>query len=248
VNSPGKQQENGPAKNSFGSSTHINPEILIAQDDSALATLLGYQLEAESCVVDLVHDGEQAVAKLESQKRYDLLILDLTLPKIDGIGVLDRIRPVRPRLPILILTALTRIEDKANAFHHGADDYLIKPFSLIELLARARALMRRNSGAFPNSSRVGDLTLHRQEHRVERNGRRIELTPREFSILEFMMRHAGCAVSRASLFENVWNVPHDPTTNIVDVYVKYVRDKVDLPGERPLMRTIRGVGYELCEQ
>ena len=248
MNSPGKLQSNSSNKSPLESNSPPNREILVADDDSALASLLRYQLESESFDVDLAYDGEEVVSRLESPRRCDLLILDLVLPKIGGIGVLDRIKPIRPRLPILVLSGLNSIEDKAKAFQHGADDYLVKPFSFIELVARVRALLRRHSGAVPNCSRVGDLILHREEHRVERNGRRIELTPREFAILEFMMRNAGRPLSRASLFENVWNTPNDPSTNIVDVYMKYVRDKVDLPGERPLMRTVRGVGYELCEQ
>jgi DNA-binding response OmpR family regulator len=146
---------------------------------------------------------------------------------------------------MLVLSARNRVEDKVTAFESGADDCITKPFSLAELVARIRALMRRNSGPIPNCSKVGDLTLNREERRVERNGRRIELTPREFAILEYMMRNAGRPVSRATLFEEVWNMPSDPSTNIVDVYMKYVRDKVDGPGETKLTHTIRGVGYEL---
>jgi len=146
---------------------------------------------------------------------------------------------------MLVLTARSRVEDKVAAFQSGADDCLTKPFSFAELVARVKALMRRNSGLIPNTSQVGDLTLHREERRVERNGRRIDLTPREFAILEFMMRNAGRPVSRATLFEEVWNMPSDPSTNIVDVYMKYVRDKVDRPGETKLTHTIRGIGYEL---
>jgi two-component system copper resistance phosphate regulon response regulator CusR len=132
-----------------------------------------------------------------------------------------------------------------TAFQSGADDCLTKPFSLAELLARVQALMRRNSGLIPNCSRVADLTLLREERRVERNGRRIDLTPREFAMLEVMMRNTGRPVSRATLLQEVWNMPAEPSTNIVDVYMKYVRDKVDGPGERRLTHTIRGFGYEL---
>lgn len=195
--------------------------------------------------MDLVHDGEEALSMLQNERRFDLLILDLNLPKLDGISLLQRVRPAQPRLPMLVLTARNRVEDKVTALQSGADDCLTKPFSFVELVARVRALMRRNSGLIPNSSKVGDLTLHREERRVERNGRRIELTPREFAILEFMMRNPGRPVSRATLLEEVWNMPSDPATNIVDVYMKYVRDKVDLPGEPKLTHTIRGVGYEL---
>jgi DNA-binding response OmpR family regulator len=219
--------------------------ILIVEDDRSLADFLATELEASYFRVDLVHDGEAALETLQRERRYDLLILDLNLPKLDGLSLLQRVRPAQPKLPAMVLTARNRIEDKVAALQGGADDCLTKPFSLVELVARVNALLRRNSGLIPNCSTVGDLTLYREERRVERNGRRIELTPREFAILEYMMRNAGRPVSRATLFEEVWNMPSDPSTNIVDVYMKYVRDKVDLPGEPKLTHTIRGVGYEL---
>ena len=143
-----------------------------------------------------------------------------------------------------MLTARSRIEDKVQTFQSGADDFMTKPFSFAELLARVNALMRRCAGNIPNISEVGDLKMYREERRVERNGRRIELTPREYSIVEYMLRHVGRPVSRATLFEEVWKMPYRPSTNIVDVYMKYVRDKVDGPGERKLTHTVRGIGYE----
>jgi DNA-binding response OmpR family regulator len=197
--------------------------------------------------VDLVSDGEAALSTLREQRRHDLLILELNLPKLDGLSLMQRVRPTHPRLPMMVLTARSRIEDKVAAFQSGADDFLAKPFSIMELLARVHALLRRHSGLIQNTSSVGGLTLNREERRVERNGRRIDLTPREFAILEFMMRNAGRPVSRATLAEEVWNAPNDPPTNIVDVYMKYVRDKVDGPGEPRLIHTIRGIGYELRE-
>jgi two-component system copper resistance phosphate regulon response regulator CusR len=219
--------------------------ILIVEDDVSLAGFVGGELQAENFVVEMVHDGEEALATLQGEQRYDLLILDLNLPKLDGISLLQRVKPTNPRLRMLVLTARSRVEDKVMALQNGADDCLTKPFSFAELLARVQALLRRNSGLIPNCSKVGDLMLYRDERRVERNGRRIDLTPREFAILEFMMRNPGRPVSRATLLEEVWNMPSDPSTNIVDVYMKYVRDKVDLPGEAKLTHTIRGVGYEL---
>jgi two-component system, OmpR family, copper resistance phosphate regulon response regulator CusR len=219
--------------------------ILIVEDDHALAGFLCSEFEAERFTVDMVHDGEAALATLQADSHYDLLVLDLNLPKLDGISLLRQVKPTQPRLPMLVLTARSRVEDKVHAFENGADDCLAKPFSFAELHARVKALLRRNTGPIPNTSQVGNLTLNREERRVERNGRRIELTPREFAILEFMMRTPGRPVSRATLMEEVWNAPADPSTNIVDVYMKYVRDKVDLPGEPKLTHTIRGVGYEL---
>ena len=221
--------------------------ILIVEDDAALAAFLRAELEHQHFLVDIVHDGEQALAAIESKSRYNLVILSLNLPKIDGMTLIGRVRPSQPRLPMLVLTAHNKIEDKVAAFKSGADDYVTKPFSLLELVARVHALIRRNSGTIPNSSQVGDLTLNRDERRVERNGRRIDLTPREFAILDVMMRNAGKPVSRATLLDEVWNQAGEPSTNIVDVYMKYVRDKVDSPGERRLTHTIRGFGYELRE-
>lgn len=228
-------------------STPAGRRILIAEDDVDLAEFLSAELREQRFVVDVMHDGEQAFAALEEQGRYNLLILDLNLPKLDGIALIDRLRPVQPKLPVLVLTARSRVEDKVMAIQAGADDCLTKPFSLLELVARVHALLRRHSGTIPNCSRVADLTLFREERRVERNGRRIELTPREFAILEVMMRNAGKPVSRATLLDEVWNMPGEPSTNIVDVYMKYVRDKIDFPGEPRLTHTIRGFGYELRE-
>jgi DNA-binding response OmpR family regulator len=236
-------------KTGKGSTAHVfaGRRVLIVEDDTTLAGFLSAELKSLSFTVDLAPDGEEALSALMEKPRYDLLILDLNLPKMDGISLIEHMRPTHPRLPVLVLTARSRVEDKVNAFHSGADDCLTKPFSLLELLARAHALMRRNSGVVPNCSKVGDLMLLREERRVERNGRRIDLTPREFAILDLMMRNAGRPVSRATLLEEVWNMPAEPSTNIVDVYMKYVRDKVDRPGERRLTHTIRGFGYELSD-
>lgn len=220
--------------------------IFVVEDDLSLAGFLAEELRAQGFTVDQAFDGEEALNALATkQRRYDLLILDLNLPKVDGINVLRKARPVNPRLPALVLTARNRVEDKVNALESGADDCLTKPFSLAELLARIHALLRRNAGLVPNCSTVGDLAMYRDERRVERNGRRIELTPREFAILDVLMRNAGHPVSRATLLEEVWNMSSESSTNIVDVYMKYVRDKIDLPGESKLTHTVRGFGYEL---
>jgi two-component system copper resistance phosphate regulon response regulator CusR len=222
----------------------LRQSILIVDEDASLGNFLSQELQGESFDVEVVHDGETGLAALRGEGRRDLLILDLNLPRLDGMNLIQRVRPEKPRLPILVLTARSRVEDKVMAFQSGADDFMVKPFSLAELVARVNALMRRHAGVVPNVSEVGDLRLYREERRVERNGRRIDLTPREFSILEYMLRHVGRPVSRATLFEEVWKMPHQPSTNIVDVYMKYVRDKVDGPGERKLTHTIRGIGYE----
>ena len=196
--------------NSLASVSVINRSaarrILIVEDDVSLAGFLGGELEAQGFAVEQIHDGEEALRALEAKRRFDLLLLDLNLPKLDGISLIQRLRPTQPRLPVLVLTARSRVEDKVKALESGADDCLTKPFSLIELLARVQALLRRNSGVVPNCSTVGDLIMYRDQRRVERNGRRIELTPREFAILDVMMRNAGRPVSRATLLEEVWNI------------------------------------------
>ena len=221
--------------------------ILIVEEDESLAGFLRSELEGQGFAVDTVHDGEQALTALEPRSRYSLVMMALNLPKMDGMTLIGRVRQAFPKMPVLVLTARNRIEDKVAAFQSGADDYVTKPFSLLELVARVHALVRRNSGLVPNCSTVGDLKLFREERRVERNGRRIDLTPREFAILDVMMRNAGKPVSRATLLDEVWNQAGEPSTNIVDVYMKYVRDKVDLPGEPRMTHTIRGFGYELRE-
>lgn len=218
--------------------------VLIVDEDASLANFLSQELKAEGLTVEVLHDGEAALMALHEDGRHDLVILDLNLPKLDGMSLIRQVRLDRPQLPMLVLTARGRVEDKVQAFQSGTDDFLSKPFSFAELLARVQALLRRNTGVIPNVSEVGDLRLYREERRVERNGRRIDLTPREFSILEYMLRHVGHPVSRATLFEKVWNMPHQPSSNIVDVYMKYVRDKVDGPGELKLTHTVRGFGYE----
>jgi DNA-binding response OmpR family regulator len=221
--------------------------ILIAEEDPSLAAFLCRELKSESHSVDVTYDGEAALMALESNRRYDLLILELNLPKLDGLSLIRQAKPDKPRLAMIVLSARSRIEDKVLAFQSGADDFLAKPFSILELMARVQALLRRHSGLVANISQVADLTLYREEHRVERNGRKIELTPREFAILDYLMRNVGRPVSRTSLFEEVWKAPYDPSTNIVDVYMKYVRDKVDGPGEHKLTHTVRGIGYELSD-
>jgi len=219
--------------------------VLVVEDDLSLSSFLGMELEADHFSVDLINDGAEALQALQAKRRYDLLILDLNLPNLDGLSLLKQLRPRQSRLPVLVLTARARVEDRVQALQAGADDCLTKPFSLAEFKARVHALLRRNIGQVPNCSTIGDLSIYRDERRVERNGRRIELTPREYAILDIMMRNAGRPVSRATLLEEVWNMSPESSTNIVDVYMKYVRDKIDLPGEPRLTHTVRGFGYEL---
>jgi two-component system copper resistance phosphate regulon response regulator CusR len=219
-------------------------QVLIAEDDIPLAHFLKRGLQNDKYAVDLVHDG-QAALEAVGKTQYSLLILDLNLPKMDGMTLLRQVRPTMPSLPVLVLTGRNRLEDRVTALDGGADDCLIKPFSFHELTARIRALLRRNGKAPGGIFQVGDLVLNRPEFRVERAGRKIDLTAKEFALLEYLMMNARRPVSRPMIMENVWKAPYDAKTNLVDVYIKYVRDKVDTGDSAKLIRTVRGVGYVL---
>jgi two-component system, OmpR family, copper resistance phosphate regulon response regulator CusR len=218
--------------------------ILIAEDDEALARFVRQGLEGEQYHVDVFSDGEQARAAAIDLE-YDLLILDLNLPKVDGVAILRQLRSKKPSLPVLILTQRTRVEDRVQCLDGGADDYLPKPFSFSELSARIRALLRRSHLPSESVLTVADLKLDRVQHLVERAGTRIDLTAKEFSLLEYLMRNAGRSVTRSMILEHVWNLTFDTTTNLVDVYINYVRRKIDDGHATKLIRTVRGVGYEL---
>jgi DNA-binding response OmpR family regulator len=218
--------------------------ILAVEDDRAVGSFLKRGLESEQYAVDVAADGEDAQALVEAAS-YDLIILDLVLPKVDGLEVLKYIRSRKPSPPVLILSGRARVEDRVKGLDQGADDYLTKPFSFSELSARVRALLRRSPNSFDIILRVGDLELDRAERVVRRAGRRIDLTPREFALLEYLMRNAGRSVTRAMIIEHVWNFSFDTMTNVVDVYINYLRKKVDQGFERKLIHTVRNVGYEL---
>lgn len=218
--------------------------ILIVEDDAALASFVRKGLEAEHYAVDAITDGEHGRA-MALEFDYDLVVLDLNLPGIDGISLLKSLRQRKPSVPVMILTARSRVEDRVLCLDTGADDYLVKPFSFLELSARARALLRRSHLPSESVLTVRDLRLDRVERRVERSGRRIELTTKEFALLEYLMRNAGRRLTRAMIIEHVWNLTFDSTTNVVDVYINYLRRKVDDGFTPPLIHTVRGVGYQL---
>ena len=218
--------------------------ILIAEDDEALAKFVRQGLEGEHYSVNVVSDGEQARAAA-LDLAYDVVVLDLNLPKLDGVSVLRQLRLKKPSLPVLILTQRTKVEDRVQCLDTGADDYLAKPFSFSELSARIRALLRRSHLPSESVLVVGDLKLDRVQRIVERAGKRIELTGKEFSLLEYLMRNAGRDVTRSMILEHVWNLSFDTTTNVVDVYINYLRRKIDDGHPVKLIHTVRGVGYAL---
>ena len=218
--------------------------ILVVEDDKAVASFVKKGLESEQYAVDVTWDGEDA-RSLVGEANFDLVILDLILPKIDGLEVLKHIRSRQPSPPVLILSGRARVEDRVKGLDLGADDYLTKPFAFSELSARVRALLRRTPDRIGIILRVEELEMDRVERVVRRGGRRIDLTPREFALLEYLMRNAGRCVTRAMIIEHVWNFSFDTMTNVVDVYINYLRKKVDYDFERKLIHTVRNVGYEL---
>jgi DNA-binding response OmpR family regulator len=217
--------------------------ILVAENDAALGTFLSRSFDAENYTVDLTTSAEEAKL-IAAQREYDAAILDLNLPDPGILDVLGQLRGSRPHLPILIL-ARTRPEDRAQMLDLGADDIVLKPFAFAELSARVRALLRRGKRSPETMLCIDDLELSLVEHKVKRAGRAIELTPKEFSLLEYLMRNAGRQVTRAQIVQHVWNLSFDTMTNVVDVYINYLRKKVDAFSDQKLIHTIRGIGYRL---
>jgi two-component system copper resistance phosphate regulon response regulator CusR len=218
--------------------------ILIVQEDVALSSFLRKGLEAEYHAVDVASEGNQG-RSMAMEVDYDLVVLDLNLPGVDGLSVLKSLRQRKANLPVMMLTSRSRIEDRVQCLDSGADDYLVKPFSFLELSARARALLRRSHLPSESVLTVRDLCLDRVERKVARAGRPIELTTKEFALLEYLMRNAGRRLTRAMIIEHVWNLTFDSTTNVVDVYINYLRRKVDDGFSPTLIHTVRGVGYQM---
>ena len=218
--------------------------ILVAEDDAPLAEFLHQRLQQEQFAVQVVTTGAEA-QRLASDQPYDLVILDLDLPGAGGLDVLRNIRLKKPDLPVLIVTGASMVEERVRGLDAGADDYVAKPFAFAELAARIRAVLRRGNRPACAVLKVDDLEIDRVTHAVQRGGHAIELSPKEFNLLEFLMRHSGQPVSRSMIVEQVWKLNFDTMTNVVDVYINYLRRKVDSGYDRPLIRTIRGVGYQI---
>ena len=217
--------------------------VLVIEDEKKVSNFLRQALEEERYAVDQAFDGEEG-AGLATAYEYDLIILDLMLPKMAGVQVLKALRGERCQTPVLVLTAKDGVKDKVATLDAGGDDYLTKPFSIEEFLARVRALLRRGKPG-QELLRVSDLTLSPATRAVMRGGRRIELTNKEYALLEYLMRNAGRVLTRSQITEHVWNLQFDTETNVIDVYVAYLRQKIDRGESVRLIKTVRGVGYQL---
>ena len=216
--------------------------ILVAEDDAPLADFLHQRLLQEQFVVEVVSDGKEA-QRLAFEHHYDIVLLDLRGSA--GLDALRSIRTKKPDLPVLMVTGSGMVEDRVRGLDAGADDYVAKPFAFAELAARIRAVLRRGNRPARALLQVDDLQLDRVSHEVQRAGHAIELSPKEFALLEFLMRQPGQPVTRTSIVEGVWKLNFDTMTNVVDVYINYLRRKVDSGSDRALIRTIRGVGYQI---
>jgi DNA-binding response OmpR family regulator len=219
--------------------------ILVVEDERRLAQVVRRVLEEEGHTVDVAYDGEEGLA-LATDGSHDVIVLDILLPAMDGFEVCRALRRDRVDTPILLLTALDSVDDRARGLDAGADDYLPKPFAFQELLARLRALGRRKVQARePTALEVHGLRLDLRRRRAERNGRTIDLSPREFSLLEFLMRNEGRVITRTQMLDHVWGYDYATDSNLVDVYMAYLRRKVDRADDSKLIRTVRGVGYAI---
>jgi two-component system OmpR family response regulator len=222
-------------------------KILVIEDDAEAAHFLVKGLTESGYVVDHAADGTDGLA-LAASRPYDLLIVDRMLPGLEGLTIIESLRKRDNTTPALVLSAKGQVPDRVAGLRAGADDYLVKPFAFAELLARVEALLRRRSAPVEQTRlQVGDLEMDLLTHKVARDGRPIELQPREFRVLEYLMRHTGQVVTRTMLLENVWDMNFDPQTNVVDVHISRLRQKIDKGFDAPLLHTVRGAGYRLAE-
>jgi two-component system copper resistance phosphate regulon response regulator CusR len=219
--------------------------ILLVEDEKPIADFVRRGLDDSGYSTSIAENGQSALSSL-SEAAYDLVILDLMLPDVDGFALLEKIRNRNVNQPVLILSARSSLEDRVKGLDLGADDYLVKPFSFMELLARVRALLRRGQG-LPEKLQVADLSLECIRRKVSRGGVNIDLAPKEFSILEYLMRNQGRPLSRTMIVEHVWEMDYTGLTNIVDVYIRHLRSKVDDGWPAKLIRTVRGIGYMIAQ-
>jgi two-component system, OmpR family, copper resistance phosphate regulon response regulator CusR len=218
--------------------------LLVAEADASLAEFLRNRFQQENYRVDLVSSGKE-LADRTGKPKFDLIVLDLNLPGIAGSPFLNGLQRLWPGTPVILLSSETAVEERVRGLNAGADDFLVKPFAVAELIARVEAVLRRRSRPGHDVFLYEDLEINRVSHRVSRNGREIELSPREYSLLEFLLRNPGRPVSRTAIIEEVWGMDGAAITNVVDVYINYLRRKLDGGADRPLIRTVRGVGYQI---
>ena len=221
-------------------------QLLLVEDDLKLSRFIKKGLTEESFTVDVVHAGEEALDRVRTTA-YDLIILDIMLPRMDGFRVCEKLRSTGLEVPILMLSARGVVEDRVRGLETGADDYLSKPFSFSELSARVRALLRRQKPSALRLLRVSDLTLDPVSRAVKRGEERIDLSAKEYALLDYMMRNVGQVLTRAMIAEHVWNFSWERLTNVIDVYVNHLRRKIEGPGKPRLIHAVRGVGYVLRE-
>ena len=221
--------------------------LLVAEDERDLNAIISKTLKKNHYSVDSCYDGQEALDFLETAE-YDAVILDIMMPKVSGLAVLKSLRAAKRRVPVLLLTARDSVADRVAGLDAGADDYLVKPFSFDELLARIRAMTRKSAGAATSAFTCGDLTLDEASHTVTRAGQKIELSAKEFGVLDCLIRNKGSVLSRETIENNVWNYDWEGGTNVVDVYMSYLRRKVDSGFEKKLIHTVRGVGWVLREE
>ena len=221
--------------------------ILVIEDDSSVLEYIGKGLRESGFTVDQSADGKDGLYKA-SAENYDAIVVDRMLPGVDGLTIIRTLRGAENNTPALILSALGEVDDRVKGLRAGGDDYLVKPFAFAELLARIEALLRRKESGGPVTRlRVSDLEMDLLSHKVTRAGKALNLQPREFRLLEYLMKHAGQVVTRTMLLENVWDYHFDPQTNVIDVHISRLRQKLDKEFERPLLKTVRGAGYMLEE-
>jgi DNA-binding response OmpR family regulator len=220
--------------------------VLVIEDDSSISAFLAQGLRQAKFAVDVCADGITADQLLQ-RGHYDLIVLDMMLPRRDGLSVLRNLRNRGQQTPVICLTAKDTVDDRVAGLDAGADDYLVKPFSVAELMARIRAVMRRGQPESITALQIGDLTIDLTTRIVERGRRRVELSPKEYLLLEYMARNQDHILSRSMILQHVWNCPYDPQTNVVDVHINRLRRKIDEGAAYPLIHTVRGAGYVLCK-